>query len=78
MACTDICLKAVVSPQRVSLIVGFQRQIQLSRLGGKANAIFSKRGLIHFGNHFNARSFSCPYFAHLLLLQKLVWSALVH
>lgn len=25
---------------------------------GKANAIFSKRGLIHFGNHFNAWSFS--------------------
>lgn len=47
----------------------------LSRLGGKANAIFSKRGLIHFGNHFNAWSFSC--FAQLQLLLKLVWAAVV-
>lgn len=34
--------------------VGLQLQKQLSRLEGKANAIFSKRGLILFGNHFNA------------------------
>ncbi len=43
----------------LKFIVGLQLQIQLSRLGGKANAIFSKRGLILFGNHFNAWSFSC-------------------
>lgn len=58
-------------------IVGLQLQIQLSRLGGKANAIFSKRGLILFGNHFNAWSFSCHVLAPMLSLQKLVRSALV-
>lgn len=38
-------MKAVVSPQRVSLIVGFQRQIQLSRRGGKRTPFSPREGL---------------------------------